>query len=446
MNVGKLLSAAAVCFVVVFLISLLESKDDPTRVIPRALQEEEEEPFPTFPQTHVLAFTPVVSGTNFALATASPFGPYYDDDVRPPYNEFTLQALWESGEPHKQAAAKVAHDWILQHQEEIFRTIFLLEYAEPKIQQAVELVRIESAQIKGIEGDEKTTTTTFHSTMRIVVREKQAGSAHAREIRERLRDNVQSGGDTYECNDWGDVKDPLTGAKIRVSFSNMPVEWDPPLPPKQCRQPPEAATSLFPRLPYLFQRPPPPRTNHLEVKKTKETKQRMKLQHSAVRSIVTKYGEGPIQVVWEVVVDGTPNQITIVLWHDAPYAAWTWLEQISNRQWDGAQLFLENNHRVMGVETIHARNGRLEFLERSHQGHEAWTVGLSSTLQVFINLQDNTVIHKDAVCIGRVVEGFDVLHKIAENMLQRRGQAFTIQKVQASHYNNGDHENKRMMQ
>ena len=37
---------------------------------------------------------------------------------------------------------------------------------------------------------------------------------------------------------WGDVKDTTSDQMIRVSFSNMPVDWDPPLPKKQCQHNP----------------------------------------------------------------------------------------------------------------------------------------------------------------------------------------------------------------
>ena len=64
---------------------------------------------------------------------------------------------------------------------------------------------------------------------------------------------------------------------------------------------------------------------------------------------------------------------------------------------------------------------------QSQQRHEAWTVGLAEPtlhgstgggLQVFINLQDNTEFSKHNVCIGKVFDGFDVLHKMVEQSRQ----------------------------
>lgn len=178
-----------------------------------------------------------------------------------------------------------------------------------------------------------------------------------------------------------------------------------------------------------------------------------RIQHSAVRSIVHEYGEGPVQVTWEVVLDGQVQKISILLWHDTPHAAWTWLEQITQKQWDGAKVHLENN-RVLGIGSTYSEvshDARLDFVERSQQRHEAWTVGLMEAtqdgdvhtgLQVFINLQDNTEFSKHNVCIGKVFDGFDVLHKMVEQTRQIRsikgGQAepITIQTARASHLTN----------
>jgi cyclophilin family peptidyl-prolyl cis-trans isomerase len=179
-----------------------------------------------------------------------------------------------------------------------------------------------------------------------------------------------------------------------------------------------------------------------------------RIQHSAVRSIVHEYGEGPVQVIWEVVADGVTSKISILLWHDTPHAAWTWLEQISRKLWDGAQIHLENN-RIMNVGSVHkevAEESRLDFIERSQQRHEAWTVGLAEPalgsgaggLQVFINLQDNTEFSKHNVCVGKVFDGFDVLHKLVEQSRQNQQAAggvlapspITIRTARASHLTN----------
>lgn len=177
-----------------------------------------------------------------------------------------------------------------------------------------------------------------------------------------------------------------------------------------------------------------------------------RIQHSAVRSIVHEYGEGPVQVILEVSMNGQTSKISILLWHDTPHAAWTWLEQISRRLWDGAVIHLENN-RIMNVASTRGETAgaRLDFVERSQQRHESWTVGLVESsslgeigqdvggLNLIINLQDNTEFSKHDVCIGKVFDGFDALHQIVDESreLQQRGkQAITIRTARASHLTN----------
>jgi len=177
-----------------------------------------------------------------------------------------------------------------------------------------------------------------------------------------------------------------------------------------------------------------------------------RIQHSAVRSIVHEFGEGPVQVTLEVEVDNELSKISVLLWHDTPHAAWTWLEQISQRLWDGAVVHLENN-RVLNVASTREETAgtKLDFVERSQQRHEAWTVGLVESsalegsgkgvggLELFINLQDNTEFSKHDVCVGKVFDGFDVLHKIVKQsreLQQAGGKAITIRTARASHLTN----------
>ena len=177
-----------------------------------------------------------------------------------------------------------------------------------------------------------------------------------------------------------------------------------------------------------------------------------RIQHSAVRSIVHEYGEGPVQVILEVIMNGQTSKVSILLWHDTPHAAWTWLEQISRRLWDGAVFHLENN-RIMNVASTREETAgtRLDFVERSQQRHESWTVGLVEPsslgetgqdvggLQLFINLQDNTDFSKHDVCIGKVFDGFDVLHQIVDESreMQQRGEhTITVRTARASHLTN----------
>jgi hypothetical protein len=118
------------------------------------------------------------------------------------------------------SAVDVALKWTVSALPGIVQTIFLLKYAKEEVKAAVVLVGIE-AHTEG-RSDE----------VHLILKETKPGSS-TYEIRETLRDNVRSGGDTWECGDFGDVDDPQTGAKLRVSFSEIPLDWVPPLPPKK---------------------------------------------------------------------------------------------------------------------------------------------------------------------------------------------------------------------
>eukprot|EP00980_Cylindrotheca_fusiformis_P004841 scaffold1034_cov127-Cylindrotheca_fusiformis.AAC.22 len=147
-----------------------------------------------------------------------------------------------------------------------------------------------------------------------------------------------------------------------------------------------------------------------------------KIQQSARNHIIQEFGEGPVQVILELDFgnEGGPNQIAILLWHDTPHAAWTWLEQIRRHVWDEAEFKWQQSHIIDAIPTRadHHGGGRIEFVEQSQHGHEPWTVGLRESdvgdLQMYFNLQDNVNIHKHEVCVGKVIDGFDSLQHLLE--------------------------------
>jgi cyclophilin family peptidyl-prolyl cis-trans isomerase len=146
-----------------------------------------------------------------------------------------------------------------------------------------------------------------------------------------------------------------------------------------------------------------------------------KIQQSARNHIIQEFGEGPVQVIFDLEFgeNGESGQIAILLWHDTPHAAWTWLEQIRRHVWDGAEFIWQQSHIIDAIPRREDRKGgRIEFVEQSQHGHEAWTVGLRESdvgdLQMFFNLQDNANIHKHEVCVGKVIEGFDALQRLLE--------------------------------
>jgi len=166
-----------------------------------------------------------------------------------------------------------------------------------------------------------------------------------------------------------------------------------------------------------------------------------RIQLSARKHLIQEFGEGPVQVVLDLdfgnaVANTGPNRITIKLWIDTPHAAWTWLEQIGNNVWDGAEFKWQQGHIIDAFPPENRvdpeRDGKIEFIEHSHQAitertreHEAWTVGVREqtnnanssgrgAMSMFINLQDNSQLHKHETCVGKVIDGFDVLQKLLE--------------------------------
>eukprot|EP00536_Pseudo-nitzschia_multiseries_P011568 jgi/Psemu1/67952/estExt_Genemark1.C_4020015 len=195
-----------------------------------------------------------------------------------------------------------------------------------------------------------------------------------------------------------------------------------------------------------------------------------RIQLSARNHIIREFGEGPVQVVLELGFGNNGNErghehghghddpsssavhkISILLWHDTPHAAWTWLEQIGNHLWDGAELHwqqgniietIPNEDRLAdyyyaadrdrssfggGSSIGNGGSNGIEFVEQSQHAHQAWTVGVRehpvrtrdgsssrNALGMYINLQDNSKLHTHEACVGKIIDGFDALQKILE--------------------------------
>jgi cyclophilin family peptidyl-prolyl cis-trans isomerase len=171
-----------------------------------------------------------------------------------------------------------------------------------------------------------------------------------------------------------------------------------------------------------------------------------RIQSSSRNHIIQEFGEGPVQVVLDLdfgdqenggggggdtntgrnhnnkSINNRSSRISILLWHDTPHAAWTWLEQIGRHVWDGADFTWQQAHVIDATTRKHdALGGKIEFVEQSQHGHEAWTVGLKNSdgedgggLSMYINLQDNTHYHKHETCVGKVIDGFDALQRLLE--------------------------------
>ena len=173
-----------------------------------------------------------------------------------------------------------------------------------------------------------------------------------------------------------------------------------------------------------------------------------RIQLSARNHIIQEFGEGPVQVVLELdfgdpMANAKSNRISILLWHDTPHAAWTWLEQIGDNVWDGAEFKWQKGNIIDAVVPAHnkhnrvvgdhrEKDGTIEFVEQSQHAHQAWTVGVrdnahansggasggggasGASMGMYINLQDNSELHKHETCVGKVIDGFDALQKLLE--------------------------------
>jgi cyclophilin family peptidyl-prolyl cis-trans isomerase/cell division protein FtsB len=187
-----------------------------------------------------------------------------------------------------------------------------------------------------------------------------------------------------------------------------------------------------------------------------------KIKKSARNSIIHSYGEGPVQVVLEVDIGDTKvsgesiddekedsKRISIILWHDTPHAAWTWLQQIESGAWNNVPWEVDRGLSIEAAVSplsLPEDGSKLQFVEKAQKGHEAWTVGFSNMegggSGIFINLKDNSHYHRHEVCVGKVLDGFSVLQKLVE-VSRKHGQTadgppIRIKSATASHLTRKD--------
>jgi cyclophilin family peptidyl-prolyl cis-trans isomerase len=189
-----------------------------------------------------------------------------------------------------------------------------------------------------------------------------------------------------------------------------------------------------------------------------------KIKKSARNSIIHSYGEGPVQVLLEVDIgdnkvsgesisdeneDSNRNRISIILWHDTPHAAWTWLQQIESGAWNNVPWEVDRGLSIEAAVSplsLPEDGSKLQFVEKALKGHEAWTVGFSNMegggSGIFINLKDNSHYHRHEVCVGKVLDGFSVLQKLVEVSRQHGhnedGPPIRIKSATASHLTRKD--------
>lgn len=183
----------------------------------------------------------------------------------------------------------------------------------------------------------------------------------------------------------------------------------------------------------------------------------------------------------------TGTYLAVVLWPDAPHAAWAWLEQIQRGVWNGASLEWDSSSTLLLFRPViddPAGRGHLRFVEHhdTQDGwdpdlqHGAWTIGLrevliyddddknnnnkqhnagdnslrhgssyyknhcKSRLEMFVNLADNQEQRKHETCIGKIFDGFGTLQRLLEaTRLTEEGTAVTsatVKAVTAKHMTN----------
>ncbi|EEC46589.1 predicted protein [Phaeodactylum tricornutum CCAP 1055/1] len=164
------------------------------------------------------------------------------------------------------------------------------------------------------------------------------------------------------------------------------------------------------------------------------------IQIAARSCIVRTFGEGPVQVILDLnfgernIQGGT--KLTILLWYDTPHAAWTLLEQIRKGIWDGASFRLDKGRSIAAAPENPDRESKLEFIEHSQKNHDPWTIGLSDFgddgIGLFVNLKDNSAFHKQDVCVGKIIDGFDALQQLVD-LSRSRTNKISIAAATASH-------------
>ena len=53
---------------------------------------------------------------------------------------------------------------------------------------------------------------------------------------------------------------------------------------------------------------------------------------------------------------------------------------------------------------------------------------------MYINLQDNSNLHKHETCVGKIIDGFDALQRLLEAVRGEQDASIAIRKATAMHY------------
>ncbi|KAL7581130.1 hypothetical protein ACA910_005930 [Epithemia clementina (nom. ined.)] len=147
-------------------------------------------------------------------------------------DEMTLDSLAKSSQRYRYLAAQAAWEWLQRECHLIVTTIFRLDYeTQDALDYAAALSFLRIEQV----GDR----------VHFVFDEKSSGLV-SYDLLWKLRDNVNWGGDTWDCGDFGFVTNTLDGSLLRVSLARYgsrsmhKSDWVPALPEREqgnCIQP-----------------------------------------------------------------------------------------------------------------------------------------------------------------------------------------------------------------
>lgn len=223
------------------------------------------------------------------------------------------------------------------------------------------------------------------------------------------------------------------------------------------------------------------------------------LQETARDEIMNNYGEGPVKVVIELNFEDNEHHdddakkhlklqenggekksiaqmakgtyLSVLLWPDAPHAAWAWLDQIQRGIWNGAAIkwnptstllqilpMIEDpdDRGHLGFVEHHEDSDKQQDFDNPDTHHGAWTIGLHETLlddaknntnsrlEMYINLTDNKEHRKHETCVGKIFDGFDALQRLVEStVVSAEGKSVTnvtVKTISAMHMPHQDFE------
>jgi cyclophilin family peptidyl-prolyl cis-trans isomerase len=147
----------------------------------------------------------------------------------------------------------------------------------------------------------------------------------------------------------------------------------------------------------------------------------LRVQQNARTRTSIQFGDEPVQVSLPISEGDVRNEhFVIALSDDAPHAVNTFLQQVSIGLWNEIDFQQIQNRRVIQASTRHSdMKPILEFVEKSRGCHKAGSVALhqleSDDFHVTvlkIHMDASATVDTDDVCIGNVVNGFDLLERI----------------------------------